>query len=93
MGVWTKRGVGRGLGHGVGHGLPYGLPHGPSHGPSVVNFVKTRLSIAAKLCKQRAPSIAVTSTTLFRPLGGVSLKFSGVDKTCGRPWPTVDQFF
>ena len=44
FGVWTKRGV--------GHGLPYG----PSYGIPVVNL-KARLSIAATLCKQRAPSI------------------------------------
>lgn len=43
--VWTKRGVG----HGLPHGLAYGL--------SVVNFLKTRLSIAASLCKQRALSM------------------------------------
>ena len=48
-GVWTKRGV--------GHGLPYNLPYGPSYGIPVINFVKTRFSIAVSLCKQRAPSV------------------------------------
>ena len=47
-GVWIKRGV--------GNGLPYGLPYGPSYGLTVVNTVKTPLSIAVDLCKQRAPS-------------------------------------
>ena len=69
--------VGHGLVHGVGHGLPYGA----SYGLLVVNFVKTWLSVAANLCKQRAHQ-SVISTTLFRPLGGVSLKFS--QQTLGR---------
>ena len=51
--VWTKRGVGHGLRHGLGHGLPHGL----AYGLSVVNFFKTRLSIAVSLCKQRALSM------------------------------------
>ena len=55
--VWTKRGVGHDLGHGQGHGPPYGLSYGPAYGLPVANFVKTRLSVAVNLCKQRSPSI------------------------------------
>ena len=55
--VWTKRGVGHGLRHGLGHGIGHGLPHGLAYGLSVVNFFKTRLSIAVSLCKQRALSM------------------------------------
>lgn len=43
--VWTKRGVCRGL----SYCPPYGLP--------LINFVKTRLSIAINRRKQRAPSV------------------------------------
>ena len=56
------------VGHGVGHGLPYSLP--------VVNYFKTRLSIAVNLCKNNVLHQSVISTILFRPFGGVSLKFS-----------------
>ena len=54
--MWTKRGV--------GHGLPYGLPYGPPYSLPVVNFVKTRFSIAVNLCKQRAPSICLIYDSL-----------------------------
>ena len=52
MRVWRKPGV--------GHGLPYGLSYGPPYGPpyclSVVNFVKTWLSIAVSNLSYLQPS-------------------------------------
>ena len=60
--VWTKRGEGQGLGQGVGP-MAYPMAHPMAYRWSI--FFKTRLSIAASLCKQRATSICHTYDALL----------------------------